>query len=402
MSPTNKKAPTAQGSSALSRALAQVRKITDEDPVVPLTMDQSSKSMPHIPTGSLVIDYLIGGEPNKMGIPPCPGIPRSRITNLYGNPGTGKTTLALTLAASVCAMGGSVAYIDWENEVEPRYAQVLGVPIGDINKFVILQPDSLEEGVQIMYALAQEGVDLIVIDSVGAAVPKKKREQTLEEKGNVTRPGMIAAAWSDTIPEFKQAISKTHTAVLAISQLRKSLNMAGYGPDHTVQGGEAWKFYSSIRMMLKVVSKEKGKKLNPLSGKVEDVVVGTVVKAILEKCKVSDHAFLAYDFFLSNGQGIDNTRSVVDMAISYKIIKQAGSWYTWESGPGGEPVKSAGLEGLLKTIREKPENLKLLFDQVRPKLSSVTQEITPEMMSGEATDDLIDELDSAQADAAKA
>lgn len=358
-----------KGVSPLTRGRAALKQVLKEDHVVALTENQLSQSMPHIPTGAIVIDFLIGGRPNQRGIAPCPGMPRHRLINLYGTAGAGKTTLALTTAAAVCNAGGTCVYIDWENEVEPRYAEAIGVPVKDESRFLLMQPNTLEEGMKIMIQMASEGVDLIVVDSVGAGVPQDFYERSLEEEGDQGRIGLVAAKWSQFLPKFKSIISKSGTCVIGISQLRKTIDKSGHGPDSAPQGGEAWKFYSAVRMMLRVFSKEKTKILNPITGKIEEIVTGTKVIAKLDKCKVSNSVHHEQIFYLKSGSGIDNTRSVVDIAAAYKVVAKEGSWYEWSSAPGGS-IRGQGIESFTKKVTERDTALSVLFQQVVPKLMS--------------------------------
>lgn len=379
--------------SALSRARASLKTILKEDHVVPLSDNILRQSLPHIPTSSVVVDYLIGGRPNQFGVAPCPGIPRGRIFNLYGNAGAGKTTLALVTAASVCNAGGTCVYIDWENEVEPRYAAALGVPVEDADKFLLFQPNTMEEGMKIMVTMASEGVDLIVIDSVGACVPDDLYNRSVEEEGNQSRIGLVAAKWSQFLPKFKSIVAKSNTAVIGISQLRKTIAAGGHGPDSAPQGGEAWKYYSAVRMMLRVYSKEKTKQFNAITGKQEDIVTGTIVLAKLDKCKVSDSVHHEQKFYLKSGKGIDNVRSVVDLAATHKIVLKSGSWYDWPNAPGG-PLRAQGVEGLIKTITEKKGALEALFAQVVPKLNAI-QVVGPTATDDEEEglgDDIFDDI----------
>jgi len=339
-----------------------------EDPTVQLDTSLLKESIPHITTGSFVIDFLIGGELNAHGIAPCPGWPRGRIENLYGTPGAGKTTLALTSCAGVCAKGGTAGYIDWEHEVEPRYAATLGVPIGDASKFVLYQPDTLEEGQKIMVTLAAEGVDLVVLDSVGAAVPNSYFTQDLADEEKEQRVGHVARIWSRFVPKFKGIISKSGTSVIAISQLRKAINKTGHGPDTDAQGGEAWKFYSSIRMGLRVLQKESIKARNPLTQEIIDKVIGTKVRARLDKCKVSDSVHSELDFYLRSGRGIDNARTVLEIAIALNVVVKGGAWYSWTM-PNGTEIRGQGLDKFRQGMANIPGSVDTLFSVTIPKLT---------------------------------
>jgi recombination protein RecA len=382
--------------SALSRARKALTSVLKEDHVVPLSDDLLKESIPHIPTGSIIVDYAIGGKVNKYGVAPCPGIPRGRITQLYGMNSAGKTTLALTICAAVCAAGGTCAYIDWEHEVEPRYAAALGVPISDPDRFILLQPNTLEEGMKAMILFIQEGVELIVLDSVGAGIPEILWNRTADEEGNQTRPGLVAAKWSEFLPKVKSAMKTSGTTILAISQMRKTISaMSGGGPDSAPQGGEAWKFYTSVRMMLRVLQKEKAKQFDALTGKMEDRVVGSIVILKLEKCKVSDAVNNEFRFYLRSGHGIDNARSVVDLAIAYKIITKGGAWYEWSTAPGGSSLRCNGMEALLRKFREDTKLLPVLFSQVAPKLmasNAMNVASEEEEAEGELSTDDVEEL----------
>jgi recombination protein RecA len=359
-----------KGLSALDRARGALKKTLQVDHSVPLSDGLLKTSLAHITSGSVTLDYLIGGRPNQYGVPPCPGWPRGRISNLYGNSGAGKTTVALTTAARVCEAGGTVCYIDWENEVDPRYAAALGVPIHDPSKFDLEQPETLEDGMKIMVQMASEGVDLIVVDSVGAAVPADLYHRDQKEEGNQMRPGLVAQKWSQFLPKYKSILTKSGTTVIGVSQLRKTLStMSGGGPDSAPQGGEAWKFYSAVRMMLRVLQKEKTKKFNGISGKIEEMVTGAIVIAKLDKCKVSDSVHQEQKFYLNSGTGIDNARSVLDLAVSYGIIAKSGAWFEWSGCPKGS-ARAQGADAMKKIILEDPAYLPLLFNQVVPKLSA--------------------------------
>lgn len=246
------------------------------------------ESMAHVPTGSMVIDYLIGGVPNALGVQPCPGLPRKRVTQLWGQEGSGKTTIALTSAAATIAAGGCVFYVDWENAVVLDYALALGVPIGDETKFVMVQPSTLEEGIKLIQIAAVGGADLIIIDSVGAAVPANIAERGVEEAGEQARVGLAAKVWSEFLPHLRALILRSNSAVLGISQVRAKIGGMGNGPQTEPSGGWAWKFYSDVRIEIRRIQQEKTKLVNMLTNKTEERVTGSIVKAKMVKCKLSD------------------------------------------------------------------------------------------------------------------
>lgn len=360
---TNSNSPLAKARAVLKTVLK------DEDPVVNLDLNALKESIPHIPTGSIIVDYLIGGKPNHFGVAPCPGLPRGKITNVYGGNSCGKTTLCLTASASVIKMGGTVCYIDWENEVAPDYAAALGVPIGDADKFLLVQPNTLEDGMKIAYTMASSGVDLIIFDSVGAGVPEDLYNLPLEEQGKIGRVGLLAGKWSAFLPRFKSLIAKTGTAVVAIAQIRKAINTMGYGDDTTVQGGEAWKFYSSVRVKLARIKQEKRKEHNAVTHQMEDVSYGGVIRAKLEKCKVSSAQGAEQDYYIRWGTGIDDIRSMIDVATNHGIIKKGGAWLTWNK-PDGTQSRWQGVDKMRQDIINSPADIKLLTSQALPLLSA--------------------------------
>jgi recombination protein RecA len=370
---TTKKKTTKKTPESKKGGLAKVRatvknafKHDDYEEDLDYTSLQSS--LPHLPTGSLVVDFLIGGRLNSYGVAPCPGLPKGRIMQLYGHESSGKTTLALTAAATTIANGGEVLYVDWEHEVSPTYAASLGVPIGDRDHFMLCQPTTMEEGLALIYTAAKEGVDLVIIDSIGACVPKSELEKGPEDQGSVGRIGKLAQIWSAFLPRLKPLCKRTGTHVLAISQIREKISLGGYGDTTNVQGGRAWKFYSAIRMKLQKIKTEKAKQLNPLTHKVEDQVVGQIVRARLEKNKVSDSQGHDQQFYLRWGKGIDDVRSVIEMAISYGIVKKGGAWLTWEL-PDGDTIKTQGMDKFRAELESRDGSFQSLFSQILPILS---------------------------------
>ena len=335
---------------------------------VSLDADSLKESLPHISSGCDTIDYLIGGAPNKFGVPPCPGFPRGRVAQIWGHESAGKTTLALQACASVIAAGGTCLYVDWENDIVPDYAAALGVPITDANKFELLQPETLEDGIKYAATYAAAGVDLIVFDSVGAAIPRRLAERDALDVAEQGKIGELQSVWSQELPNLKRVIARTGTAVIGISQIRAKIGGMGNGPQTQPQGGNAWKFYSSVRLELRRVQNEKGVEHNDLTHKAEERVNGGIIKVTAIKCKMSRSQGHEEIFYIRWGEGIDNVRSIMEIAIAHGVIKKAGAgWISWMDAPKG-PVKMQGSGKLREYLIANPDVYEALRDRVKPLL----------------------------------
>lgn len=364
---TKKKGSIVKDGSAISTALAFMEEhgISGMDQIVDLDPDKFKEVQPHISSGSFIIDMFIGGPPNKHGVVPYPGFPRGKIVNLYGHEASGKTTLALETAAGVCAKGGNVVYIDWENEVVPTYAAKLGVPIGNRSKFVLVQPESLEEGFRIAYVMVCSGVDLVVLDSIGAAVPQAAIEKSVKEVTDNVRIGHANQFWSTKLPLLKTKLQKSGSVLLAISQMRSNIQTSGYGGDGMLaQGGNPWKFYPALRLRLQRISTEKAKVYSPIDNTTKDVVVGSVVRIKADKCKISPQQGNDALFYIRYGEGIDNLRSLIEVGTCHKIITKGGAWYSWTTS-GGKEIRTQGVEKFREIIINDPSLFGELEAQVR-------------------------------------
>lgn len=346
--------------------------------------DILTESRAHVPTGSLIVDYTIGGVPNSRGVPPCPGLPRKGITQLWGQEGAGKTTLALTASAATIRAGGVVFYVDWENAIVLDYAERLGVPVADESKFVLAQPQTLEEGIKLIQIAAIGGADLIVIDSVGAAVPANIANRDASEAGEQARVGLAAQRWSEFLPDLRSRILKSNSAVLGISQTRSKIGGMGNGPQFEPQGGQAWKFYSDLRMEIRRIQQEKAKLVNMLTNKTEERVVGSIVKLKIVKCKLSDAQGREENFYIRQGEGIDDVRSIIEIAINHSVIKKSGGWFSYEDD------KWQGMEAVRRHFKENEAALAGLIGKVRPFLTKKTDEGPEADVDG--PDDLLDEF----------
>lgn len=353
------------------------------------------QSLPHISTGSDVVNYLIGGAPNSFGVSPCPGWPRNRVSQIWGHESAGKTTLCLETAAAVCAAGGTVLYIDWENDIVPDYAAALGVPVTDDTKFELLQPETLEDGIKYAMAYATAGVDLIVFDSVGAAIPRRIAERDAMDVAEQAKVAELQSVWSQELPNLKKVIAKSGTAVIGISQVRANMN-TGPGEKSKPQGGNAWKFYSSVRLDLRRVQTETAKEHNALTHKTDDRVVGGIIKVKAVKCKLSRSQGREEIFYIRWGEGVDNVRTMIEIAIAHGIIKKGGSWVTWDKCPSGA-LKLQGVEKLRAHFMANDGDYESLRASVMPLLGSgaadhFVEEVDEEIVSAnKALDDIFED-----------
>lgn len=356
--------------------------------------DSLEESHAHVPTGSLIIDYLIGGVPNANGVPPCPGLPRKCVTQLWGQEGAGKTTIALTASAATIASGGVVFYVDWENAISIDYAAKLGVPVADDTKFMLVQPSSLEEGLKLIRMAAIGGADLIVIDSVGAAVPENIAGRDVGETGEQARVGLAAQRWSEFLPQLRGDILKSSSAVLGISQTRSKIGGMGHGPQFEPQGGQAWKFYTDLRIEIRRFSQEKAKLVNMLSNRTEERVVGSIVKAKIVKCKLSDAQGREENFYIRQGEGIDDIRATIEIAVNHNIIRKQGAWFNYGDH------KWQGMEQVRKHFRGSRSDLADLINKIKPHLSKKTDEGPEADVDddglGDALDEFIKEVDASE------
>ena len=361
----------ATGTSALMRGLAMAKKMLPDvvkTSFVELDPDAMTESLPHLPTGSVIVDYLIGGEPNRRGVSPCPGLPRGRVAQVWGHESAGKTTLALTAAATVCARGGTVLYIDWENDIVPDYAEALGVPILNPEQFQLHQPETLEDGIKLAMVFAQAGVDLIVFDSIGSAIPARIANREVEEAGEQSRVGEEQQVWSRELPNLKRVINHKGTCIFGISQVRSKIGMTGYGPTTQPQGGNAWKFYSAVCLELTRVKSETQKVVNALTNKSDDRVIGGIIECKVIKCKLSKSQGRKEQFYIRWGEGIDDRRSILEIAAANGLIKKSGNWLSW-TAPDGREMRHNGMESFRKDLLKSPDNFKVLVQAVLPLLS---------------------------------
>lgn len=299
--------------------------------------DEQVKKIDAIPTGAINLDLALG----------IGGIPRGRIIEIFGPESSGKTTLSLHILAEAQKLGGVAAFIDAEHALDIQYAKKLGV---DVDNLIISQPDTGEQGVDIVDSLVRSNaVDIVIVDSVAALVPRAEIEGDM----NDAQMGLHARLMSKALRRLTGAISKSGSTIVFINQLREKIGNP-YGNPETTTGGRALKFYSSVRLDIRKVEVLKE----------GENAVGNKVKVKIVKNKVAP-PFKTVEFDIMYGEGISKLGTILDLAADYDIIKKAGSWYSYESekiGQGREKAK-AFLKENPKILEEVEKKLYAKLDE---------------------------------------
>ena len=313
---TEKPTPSASDDreKALESALAQIERQFGKGSVMRLG-EEGRAPIEVIPTGSIALDVALG----------IGGLPRGRIIEIYGPESSGKTTVALHAIASVQAAGGLAAFIDAEHALDPDYAQALGV---DLDNLYVSQPDTGEQALEIADTLVRSGaIDLIVIDSVAALVPRAEIEGEMGD----SHVGLQARLMSQALRKMAGALSSTHTSAIFINQLREKIGVM-FGSPETTTGGKALKFYSSIRLDVR--------RIETLKGGTEAVGNRTRVKVV--KNKVAP-PFKQAEFDILYGEGISREGSLIDLGVDTGFVKKSGAWYTYEGDQLGQGKENARI-----------------------------------------------------------
>ena len=326
--------PALDKKKALETAISQIEKNFGKGTVMRLG-DRPEMNVDAIPTGSLALDAALG----------IGGVPKGRIIEIYGPESSGKTTLALHILAETQKMGGEVAFVDAEHALDPVYAAALGV---DTDNMLVSQPDTGEQALEITDALVRSGaVDAIVVDSVAALVPK----QEIEGEMGDTFVGLQARLMSQALRKLAGTISKTNCVVIFINQLRMKIGVM-YGNPETTTGGNALKFYSSVRLDVRRVEsiKEGGN------------VVGNKTRVKVVKNKVAP-PFREAIFDIMYGQGISKWGELVDLAVQMEIIQKSGSWFSM-----GDERIGQGKDSVKAFLLDNPDIAEQVEAQVRARL----------------------------------
>ncbi|MDD7339952.1 MAG: recombinase RecA [Eubacteriales bacterium] len=338
---------------ALNEALKKIEKDFGKGSIMRLG-DHAKLNIESIPTGCLSLDMALG----------IGGIPKGRIIEIYGPESSGKTTLTLHVIAECQKKGGTAAFIDAEHALDPQYARNLGV---DIDKLIVSQPDNGEQGLDIAEALVRSGaVDLVVVDSVAALVPKTEIEGAM---GDATI-GLQARLMSQAMRKLSGVISKTNSTVIFINQLREKIGIM-FGSPETTTGGKALKFYSSVRLDIRKFDVIKQKE-ETAAGKKEDVIVGNRVRVKVVKNKVAP-PFKVVEFDIMYGTGISKEGDILDVAVDRGIVEKAGAWFSYNGEKLGQ-----GRENVKQLFKEKPELMEEIELKVRQAYKKEDEEAAEE------------------------
>ena len=320
-----------QRKAALDVAIRKIEKNFGKGSIMRMG-DAADMKIATVSSGSLAIDKALG----------VGGYPRGRIVEIYGPESSGKTTVALQAVAEVQRQGGTAAYIDAENALDPQYAEALGVNVDDL---LLSQPDTGEEGLEIADALISSGaVDLVVVDSVAALVPRAEIEGEMGD----AHVGLQARLMSQALRKLSGEINKTKTTAIFINQIREKVGVM-FGNPETTTGGRALKFYSTIRMEIRRSEQIKN----------GTNVIGNRTKIKIVKNKVAP-PFKRAEVDIMYGEGISKTGELLDMAVEQDLVKKSGAWYSY-----GDERIGQGRENAKKWLAEHPDSMTELMNKVR-------------------------------------
>jgi len=326
------KALNTEKAKALQAALAQIEKQFGKGSIMRLGEGEKIEDIQVVSTGSLGLDIALG----------VGGLPRGRVVEIYGPESSGKTTLTLQVIAEMQKIGGTCAFIDAEHALDIQYAQKLGVNLQDL---LISQPDTGEQALEIVDALVRSGsIDLIVVDSVAALTPKAELEG---EMGDAL-PGLQARLMSQALRKLTATIKKTNTMVIFINQIRMKIGVM-FGNPETTTGGNALKFYASVRLDIRRTGNiKKGEE-----------VIGSETKVKVVKNKVSP-PFKTAEFDILYGEGISREGEIIDMGANARVIDKSGAWYAYN----GEKI-GQGKDNAREFLKENPDLAREIENKVR-------------------------------------
>ena len=330
----------AEKAKALAAALSQIEKQFGKGSIMRMGEADVPADIQVVSTGSLSLDLALG----------VGGLPRGRVVEIYGPESSGKTTLTLQVIAEMQKLGGTCAFVDAEHALDTQYAQKLGVSLTDL---LVSQPDTGEQALEIVDALVRSGsVDLIVIDSVAALTPKAEIEGEMGD----SLPGLQARLMSQALRKLTGTINRTNTLVIFINQIRMKIGVM-FGNPETTTGGNALKFYSSVRLDIRRVG----------SIKKGDEVTGSETKVKVVKNKVAP-PFKAATFDILYGEGISREGEIIDLGSEADIVEKSGAWYSYN----GERI-GQGKDNAREFLRQNPDMALEIENKLREKFGVVTR-----------------------------
>jgi recombination protein RecA len=342
---------------ALEAALGQIEKAFGKGSVMKLGHQQNAVDIDSISTGSLGLDIALG----------IGGLPRGRIVEIYGPESSGKTTLALHVAAEAQKKGGVCAFVDAEHALDPAYAKKLGV---DIDELLISQPDAGEQALEIADTLVRSGaIDVLVVDSVAALVPRAELEGEMGD----THVGLQARLMSQALRKLTSSISKSNCLVIFINQIRLKIGVM-FGSPETTSGGNALKFYSSVRLDIRRIGAIKDR----------DEIVGNQTRVKVVKNKVAP-PFRVIEFDIMYGEGISKLGELLDLGVNANIVEKAGSWFSHNEERIGQ-----GRENAKKFLADNPSVAKAIENAVRENAGLVAEAMLVGPETGDDTDENLD------------
>jgi recombination protein RecA len=323
---------------AVDLAVGQIEKQFGKGSIMRLGQKGAIQPIESISTGAISIDYALG----------IGGMPRGRVVEIFGPESSGKTTLALQVIAEAQRSGGMAAFVDAEHALDAAYAQKLGV---DLDNLLVSQPDNGEQALEIVEVLIRSnGVDVVVVDSVAALVPKAEIEGEMGE----AQMGLQARLMSQALRKLTGAVSKSKTCLIFINQLREKIGVM-FGNPETTTGGRALKFYASVRVDIRRIA----------SIKDGDVVVGGRTRVKVVKNKVAP-PFREAEFDVMYGEGVSRYGDLIDIGVEKRIIEKSGAWFAYSGERLGQ-----GRENAKQFLKENPDIAKAIEDRVRRELGLV-------------------------------
>ena len=325
---------------ALDIALGQIEQQFGRGSIMRLGQSGAIATVDSIPTGSISIDYALG----------IGGVPRGRVVEIYGPESSGKTTLALQVIAQAHKAGGMAAFVDAEHALDAAYARKLGV---DLDNLLVSQPDNGEQALEIVEVLIRSGgLDVVVVDSVAALVPKAEIEGEMGD----AQMGLQARLMSQALRKLTGVVAKSKTTLIFINQLRDKIGVM-FGSPETTTGGRALKFYSSVRIDIRRIA----------SIKDGDQVIGNRTRVKIAKNKMAP-PFREAEFDIMYGEGISREGDLLDLAVDKRIIEKSGSWFSYAGDRLGQ-----GRENAKHFLRENPDIRQTVEDRVRRELGLVRE-----------------------------